>query len=209
MPNDAMLSAPALVPTETVPKGTIALTDSNSAHTETKNNGKSLGHSPLKDSQSPSADPKVSVRKASQPDIDNSSECEEADNENDVPEVAQDDDEDDNESDKPSQSKQKHQKGTSAKLSRKRKADTSGGKKAAGSGLAPPAKKKQKVNKPTTNRQRKAGTSKPKTAKERFQAASAEDTRPLPWGRPEVWADVCSFSKFMSMAKANVSIDPP
>ena len=195
MPNNTMLSAPALVPAETVPNGTIASTDNDSTHVKNTNNGKSLNDSPLKDAQSLSADPKVSVRNASQPDIDNFSECEEVDNENDDdPEVAQDN-EDDGESNRPPQPKQKRRKGTSAKASRKRKADTSGGKKAAGSGLAPPARKKQKVNKPTTKRQRKAGSSKPKTAKERFQAASAEDTRPLPWGQPEVWADVCSFRR--------------
>ena len=195
MPNDTMLSAPALVPAKTVPNGTIASTDNDSKHMEATNNGKSLDGSPLKDAQSPSADHKVSVRNASQPDIDNISECEETDDENDDdPEVAQDEDDDD-ESNKPLRPKQKRRKGTSAKSSRKRKADTSGGKKAVGSGLAPPAKKKQKVNKPTTKRQRKAGNSKPKTAKARFQAASAEDTRPLPWGQPEVWADVCSFRR--------------
>ena len=195
-PHSTMLSAPALLSAETVPNGTVALTDSDSAHIETTNNDKSLADSALKHAQSPSADPKVLVRDASQPNIDNSSECEEADSENnDDPEVAQDNDEDDNESDKRFRPKQKRRKGTSAKLSRKRKADTSGGQKAAESGLDPPAKKKQKVNKPTTKRQRKAGNSKPKTAKERFQAASAEDTRPLPWGQPEVWADVCSFRR--------------
>ena len=196
MPNDTILSAPASVPAKKVPNGTIASTDNNSAHIEATSNGKSLNDSPLKDAQSPSADPKVSVRNASQPDIDSFSECEEADDENDDnPEVAQDNDEDEDESNKPLPPKQKRRKSTSAKVSRKRKADTSGGKKAAGSGLAPPAKKKQKVNKPTTKRQRKAGNSKPKTAKERFQAASTEDKRPLPWGQPEVWADVCSFRR--------------
>ena len=180
-----MLSAPALFPAKTVPNGTIASTDSDSLHNS----------APLKHAQ----DPKVSVRDASQPDIDNSNECEEADNENDDPEVTQDNDKDDNndddESNKPLRPKQNRRKGTSATSSRKRKADTSGGKKTAGSGLDPPVKKKQKVNKPTTKRQRKAGNSKPKTAKERFQAASAKDTRPLPWGQPEVWADVCSFQR--------------
>ena len=195
IPNDSILSAPALVPARTVLNGTIASTDNNSAHMETTNNGKSLDDSPLKDAQSPSADSKVSVRNASQPDIDNFSECEEADNENDDnPEIAQDNGEDD-ESNIPLQPKQKRRKGTSAKVSRKRKADPSSGKAAAGSGLVPPAKKKQKVNKPTTKRQSKAGNSKPKTAKERFQAASTEDKRPLPWGQPEVWADVCSFRR--------------
>ena len=195
MPNSTMLCAPALLPAGTVPNGTLASTNSDSsARIETTNNDITLTDSGLKQAQSPSADPKVSVRDASQPDIGNSSECEEADNENnDDPEIAQDNDEDDNESNKPLPPKQKRGKGTSAKLSRKRKADTSGGQKAAGSGLDPPAKKKQKVNKPTTKRQSKAGNPKPKTAKERFQAASAEDTRPLPWGQPEVWADVCSF----------------
>ena len=192
-PNDTTLSAAALLPARTVPNGTIVSTDSVSAHMETTNNRKSLGDSHLKHAWSPSADPKVSVRNASQPDIDNFSECEEANNKNDEqPDAAQDIDEDDDDSNKPLRSKQKRQKGTSAKSSRKRKADTSSGQKAAGSGLAPPAKKKRKVNKPTAKRQRKAGTSKPKTAKERFLASSAEDTRPLPWGQPEVWADVCS-----------------
>ena len=196
MPNETMLSAPALVTAKTVSKGDVASTDNDSTHMEATNNGKRLNDSPLKDAHSPLADPTVSVRNTSQPEIGNFSECEETDNNNDDdPEVAQDYDEDDDESNKPLRPKQKRRKGTSAKLSRKRKADTSSGKKAAGSGLALPAKKKQKVNKPTTKRQRKAGNSKPKTAKERFLAASAEDTRPLPWGQPEVWADVCSFCR--------------
>ena len=180
--NDTMLSAPASFPAKTVPNGTIASTDSDSVHNS----------APLKHAQ----DPRVSVRDASQPDIDNSNK---ADNETDGPEATQDKDEDndddDDESNKPLQPKQKRRKGTSATSSRKRKADTSGGKKTAESGLDPPVKKKQKVDKPTTKQQRKAGNSKPKTAKERFQAASAKDTRPLPWGQPEVWADVCSFHR--------------
>lgn len=191
MPNATMLSPPASIPAKPVPNGTTASNDSDSVHMETTHDNKSLADSPLKHAQ----DPKVSVGDVSQPDIDNSSECEEADNENNEPEVAQENDEDDDESNKPLRPKQKRRKGTSATSPRKRKADTSGGKKTAGSGLDPPAKKKQKVNKPTTKRQRKAGNSKPKTAKERFQAASAKDTRPLPWGQPEVWADVCSFRR--------------
>ena len=194
MPDDTMLSAPVLLPARTVPNKPIASTNSESTHTQTTDNGKSLGDSPLKDAQTPLADPKASVRNATQPDIDRVSECERSENENDNdPEVVQDNDKDDDEYDKPLRSKQKRRKSTAAKSSRKRKANASGGKQAAESGVAPPAKKKQKVNKPTTKRQSKAGTSKPKTVKERFLAASAEDTRPLPWGQPEVWADVCSF----------------
>ncbi len=78
---------------------------------------------------------------------------------------------------------------TSAK-SKKRKAAISGKNKVADSTLAPPPKKKQKINNPTPKVQRKATISRPKTAKERHLAASAEDTRPLPWGEPDVWAEV-------------------
>lgn len=71
-----------------------------------------------------------------------------------------------------------------------RKAAPSGKTKVADSTLAPPPKKKQKINNPTPKVQRKATISRPKTAKERHLAASAEDTRPLPWGEPDVWAEV-------------------
>ena len=196
MPDDTVLSAPTSPPARTVPNKTITSTNSDSTNMKTTDNGKSLGDSPLKDAQSPLADPKVSAKNATQPDIDRVSECERSDNENDdYPEVVQDNDKDDDEYDKPLRSKQKRQKGIAAKSSKKRKANASGGKQAAESGLAQPAKKKQKVNKPTTKRQRKTGNLKPKTVKERFLAASAEDTRPLPWGQPEVWADVCSFRR--------------
>ena len=86
-------------------------------------------------------------------------------------------------------SEQNHRGGTAA-TSRKRKAQVSSGKKVTEVGLTPPAKKKQKVSNPSVKRQRNPGNSKLKTAKQRFLAASAVDTRPLPWGEPEIWADV-------------------
>ncbi len=86
-------------------------------------------------------------------------------------------------------SEQNHRGGTAA-TSRKRKAQVSSGKKVTEVGLTPLAKKKQKVSNPSVKRQRNPGNSKPKTAKQRFLAASAVDTRPLPWGEPEIWADV-------------------
>ena len=80
-----------------------------------------------------------------------------------------------------SRSKQEHGSATLTK-SRKRKATTSS---------APPPTKKQKVDSPTSTRQRKtAGKPKVKTAKEKLLTASTEDKRPLPWGKPEVWAEV-------------------
>ena len=82
--------------------------------------------------------------------------------------------------------------------SRKRKAATSS---------APPPTKKQKVDSPTSTRQRKAaGKPKVKTAKEKFLAASAVDKRPLPWGEPEVWAEVWFPRRRISIVKANKEI---
>ena len=55
------------------------------------------------------------------------------------------------------------------------------------------AAKKRKADvhiKEPAKKQYKANNPKPKTAKERFRLAAASDTRPLPWGEPEVWADV-------------------
>lgn len=74
--------------------------------------------------------------------------------------------------------------------SRKRKAAVSNAEEAAESAPASRPKKKQKATSPSPKRQRKASGKGPKTAKERFLAASAEDTRPPPWGEPEVWAEV-------------------
>lgn len=106
-------------------------------------------------------------------------------------------DEDHRQSKNSSRSKQEHGSATLAK-SRKRKAATSS---------APPPTKKQKVDSPTSTRQRKAaGKRKVKTAKEKFLAASAEDKRPLPWGEPEVWAEVWFACKRMSNVKAKKAI---
>ena len=74
--------------------------------------------------------------------------------------------------------------------SKKRKAASFSKTKNVTSALASPPIKKQKVNHSTPKTQGKAGNPKIKTAKERFLAASAKDTRPLPWGEPEVWAEV-------------------
>ena len=96
-----------------------------------------------------------------------------------------------------SRSKQEHEGATLTK-SRKRKTATSS---------APAPIKKQKVDNSTSTRQRKAAT-KPrvKTAKEKCLAAPAEDKRPLPWGEPEVWAEVWFAPKWMSTVKADKAI---
>ena len=92
--------------------------------------------------------------------------------------------------------------GNDAIKSRKRKAATSA--------AAPPPTKKPNIDSPTPTRQRKAvGNPKYKTVKERFQAASAEDKRPLPWGEPDVWAEVWFPCKCKSTVKAKQKLDSP
>ena len=83
-------------------------------------------------------------------------------------------------------------------------------RKAATSAAPPPPIKKQNIDSPISTRQRKVvGKPKYKTAKERFQAASAEDTRPLPLGEPEVWAEVWFPCIWMSTFKTKQILDSP
>ena len=85
--------------------------------------------------------------------------------------IEQDDDEDD---DGPSVTKQ-------ASTSKKRK----------GPRLIAPVIKKQKTQPPATQRQSKPRTSRTKpTVKEQWQVKLDEDKRPLPWDKPEIWAEV-------------------
>ena len=193
LPKNAMLSTTALPSADMVQNGTVVSSNTDSTLAEAMNSGKSSSNTPLENAQSPSAEPKSLARNTSLPDVNNVGEYEETGNEDDDdPEIKHDDSEDEDQSDKPLRLKQKRRNDNSAKLSTKRKADTLGRKKAMGSEVTPPVKKKRKVNKPTAKPQRKAGNVKRKTAKERFLAASAEDTRPLPWGQPDVWAEVWS-----------------
>ena len=73
--------------------------------------------------------------------------------------------------------------------------------------------KKRKADvqiKEPAKKQRKANNPRPKTAKERFRLAAASDTRPLPWGEPEVWAEVWSSQQLcVYRVKAEVSLDSP
>lgn len=190
MPSDSTLSTPALLSAETVRHGTVISSGNDSTLAGATDNNKILEDSHSDNAQSPSADPNTTVNDVLEPDIDAVSEYNKTDSENsDGSEVKQIDDRK-NQPNKPLRPKQDQHQSTSTKSSKKRKADTSNAKKATQSALTTPAKKKQKVNKPIVKRQRKAGHSRPKTAKERFLAASAKDTRPLPWGEPEVWAEV-------------------
>ena len=139
-------------------------------------NDNSLDDQPFEDSQSSSTSPNALTKPVlNKSDIDSSSEYKETDDENinDDPNTEQQDSLD-----------------TALTDSKKRKANKPSGKKTANSALTTPPIKKQKVNNSTSKGQHKAGNSKPKTAKERLLAASAEDTRPLPWGNPDVWAEV-------------------
>ena len=192
-----MPSPPAVLSAGTVPNSITASTNIDSTFVGPADSGGILSNSRLDDAHSTSKDPGALARNTSEPDINGLSEYKATDEKNsEHTEVKQDngkDGKDDNGSKKSLRIKlrlkQDRRPSTSAQSSRKRKADTSD-KKAPKSGLAPPAKKKQKVNKPTAKRQRNASNPKPKTAKEKFLAASAEDTRPAPWGQPEVWAEV-------------------
>ena len=210
MPSDTTLSTPALLSAERVRDGTIALSGNDSTLMGATDHDKTSGDSLHDNASSPSTNPKILVSNVLEPDIDAASEFNKTDSEiGGDSEVEQNDDEDNDKFNQPSRLKQDRHHTASAQTSQKRKADTSHGKKATGSGLITPAKKKQKVNQPTTQRQRKVGISKPKTAKQRFLAASAEDTRPLSWGEPEVWAEVCFPCRWISAVKAKISLDPP
>ena len=190
MPSNSTLSTPALLSAEAVRHGTITSSGNDSTLAGATDNNRILENSHSDNAQSPSADPNITVNNVLEPDIDAVSEYNKTDGEtSDGSEVEQNDNRI-NQSNKPLRPKQDQHQSTSTKSSKKRKAASSNAKKAAQSGLTTHAKKKQKVNKPVVKRQRKAGNSRPKTAKERFLAASAKDTRPLPWGEPEVWAEV-------------------
>ena len=116
------------------------------------------------------------------PDLDASSEHDETDHEN--------SDDDDSDHEEKNDGVDRSFKSSTSTKSKKRKAAISSKKKTADSTLALPSKKKPKIENPTPKVQRKARKSRPKTTKERHLAASAEDTRPLPWGEPDVWAEV-------------------
>ena len=192
MPSNTMLSTPALLSAEVVPDGFTASSDNDSTLVGATDTENSLGDPSFEDVQPSTTNSVVSTEAVlNKPTVSASKKHNKIDGEssNDS-EVKRNDDKDNDRPNKRLSSKQDHCRGTIAKTSKKRKAENSSGKKAADLDLHPPAKKKQKVNKPTAKRQRKVGNSKPKTAKERFLAASAEDTRPLPWGEPEVWAEV-------------------
>lgn len=189
-PSDSTPSTPAFLSAGTVRHGTITSSGDDSTLAGAMDNNRILGKSHSDIVQSPQADPNITVNDVLEPDLEAVSEYNRTDDENsDGSEVEQDNNRN-NQPNKPLRPKQDQHQSTSTKSSKKRKAVSSSAKKAAQSGLTKPAKKKQKVNKPIVKRQRKAGNSRPKTAKERFLAASAEDTRPLSWGEPEVWAEV-------------------
>ena len=152
----------------------------------------SLDDQPFEDSQSSSTSPNASTKPVlNKSDIDSSSEYKETDDENidDDPDTKQNKKKNKCSIKEPLRSKQ-DSLDTALMDSKKRKANESGGKKTANLALTTPPIKKQKVNNSTPKGQHKAGNSKPKTAKERLLAASIKDTRPLPWGNPDVWAEV-------------------
>ena len=197
-----MLSTPALPRRAVVSNGAPQSSDNGATLVEVTGSNEDLGDHTFEGTQSLSTNPNISTKTVlGKSDVDAFSEHKEtkkvgssnSDSE-------RNEDEDHRPSKKSSRSKQNHHSHTSTK-SRKRKAAMS---------AAPPTTKKQKVNSPTSTRQRKA-TGKPrfKTVKERFQAASAADTRPLPWGEPEVWAEVLFPCRWMSTVKAKTSSDPP
>lgn len=190
----------------------------SNAHVQSNNNSTLVGANdsdgisgdyPLEDARSLSADPDMAVTTLlNKPDIDAFSEYDETDRQSaDDSEVEHSNKKNNGRSRKTLPSK-RDQHASASTQPRKRKAGNSGEKKTSERGPRPSARKKQKVDKPTeigttqpvekkqkankpaAKRQRKVGSSKPKTAKARFLAASAEDKRPLPWGEPEVWAEV-------------------
>lgn len=190
MPSDSTLPTPALPSAEIVRHGTITSSSNDSTLAGATDSDRILGNSSSDNAQSPPADPNITVNDVLEPDIDAVSEYTKIDGENSDGSEVEQNEKRNNQPNKPLRPRQDQHQSASTKLSKKRKADRSNAKKTAQSGLTTPAKKKQKVNRPIVKRHRKAVNSRPKTAKERFLAASAKDTRPLPWGEPEVWAEV-------------------
>ena len=191
MPKRIKLSAPALPSFQAVSNRTVTPSDNES--TNSQRNMQKRKHPFRRDKHSSLKDPDVPTpRSPTKPDTDSVSEYNETDNgENDELDAVQSNDEDNDQSIKSSRVKQNYHSSTLSRP-RKRKAGPSGGK-ASEQGISQPAIKKQKLDKPATKRDRKATNSQPNTAKARFLAASAVDTRPLPWGEPEVWAEVSIF----------------
>lgn len=186
MPSEITMSA------STLPDGAILPSDNDSTFMGVTDSAITLNHHPFKDAESLSTTPNISTKNVlNKSDIDALSDRNESGNKDSKDsDFKQNNDKEDNHlSEKPLRSEQDHLDPTLIK-SKKRKAAASSAEKTTKSALAPPPKKKQKVKSSTPKRQRKAGNEKPKTAKERFLAASADDTRPLPWGEPEVWAEV-------------------
>ena len=192
MPSDTILSTPALLSAKAVSDETIASSDKDSTLVGATDSDQTLANSSLDDVQPSPTDYDISTKNVlNHPDINAPSEDGDTESESsDKPEIKQNDDKNNDWSNEPSLSKQDYRHSTLAKTSKKRKADTPGGKSAAQQDLTPPVKKKLKTSKPIAKRQLQNGDSRAKTAKERFLIASAGDKRPSPWGEPEVWAEV-------------------
>ena len=191
------MSSEIIKSASTLPDGAILSSDNDSTLMGVTNSAITLDHHPFKDAESLSTNPYISTKNVlNKSDIDTLSDRNETGNKDSKDsDFKQNNDKEDNRlSEKPLRSEQDHLDPTLIK-SKKRKAAASSAEKTTKSALAPPSKKKQKVKSSTPKRQCKAGNEKPKTAKERFLAASADDTRPLPWGEPEVWAEVKSSSR--------------
>lgn len=186
------MSSEITMSASTLPDGAILPSDNDSTLTKVTDSATILNHRPFKDAESLSTNPNISIKTVlNKSDVDVLSDRNETGNEDSKDsDVKQNNNKKDNRlSEKPLRSEQDHLDPTLVK-SKKRKAAACSAEKTTKLALAPPREKKQKVKSSTPKRQRKAGNEKPKTAKERFLAASADDTRPLPWGEPEVWAEV-------------------
>ncbi|CAF9907780.1 MAG: hypothetical protein ALECFALPRED_003886 [Alectoria fallacina] len=185
------MSSEITMSASTLPDGAILPSDNDSTLTKVTDSATILNHRPFKDAESLSTNPNISIKTVlNKSDVDVLSDRNETGNEDSKDsDVKQNNNKKDNRlSEKPLRSEQDHLDPTLVK-SKKRKAAACSAEKTTKLALAPPREKKQKVKSSTPKRQRKAGNEKPKTAKERFLAASADDTRPLPWGEPEVWAE--------------------
>lgn len=188
---EIMPSSPALPSDDLVPGGAISSSNNDSALVAINDSDEILGHHSFKEAQPSSTSPALTTNNVlSEPEVRASSKYSETDTKiTNEPDAEPNNNKGNLSSEEPSVSGQGHLD-SALTNSKKRKTVTSGGKKTTRLAPALPPKKKQKLGNPTPKRQRKAGNPKPKTAKERFLAASAEDTRPLPWGEPEVWAEV-------------------
>ena len=211
MPSHIMLSTPTSLSARTVPEEIIASSDNDTTLVGATDSDRALSNPSLDNALPSPADFDTSITNLlDEPDTDAfRKDGDTASESSDKSEIEQNDNKNNNRSNELSLSKQDYRCSTLAKMSKKRKADTHSGKNATRLVLTAPAKKKQKTGKPIAKAHHKESNPRPKTGKEKFLTASAKDTRPSPWGEPEVWAEVMSSRRWMATVISNIPSDTP